>query len=103
MNWAQVVLRFRSGAGPSPCRLRILPTVWSETRCPRLANAPTMRSWPQLGFWRANWSTNCSTSAGTNGRPGLTFRRAGKIPLVGDQPAMPFEQGFGLTDGNDVV
>src|ERR1022692_2502106 len=43
-------LGFGRPAGPRPCRLRILPTVWSETRYPRLASAPTMRSKPQAGF-----------------------------------------------------
>src|SRR5664280_1984319 len=32
------------GAGGTPYRRRILPTVWSDSLWPRLAKAPTMRS-----------------------------------------------------------
>jgi hypothetical protein len=33
----------------------------------------------------------------------LAFAPVGKIPFAGDQLAMPFEQGLGLDDGNDVL
>ena len=47
--WARIksrqrVVCLRLGAGAMPWHLRTLPTVWSETLCPRLASAPTMRS-----------------------------------------------------------
>src|SRR5215813_8491546 len=44
MKSRQWVVCLRCGAGAMPWRLRTLPTVWSETLCPRLASAPTMRS-----------------------------------------------------------
>src|SRR5215472_6081526 len=49
---------------------RILPTVWSEIGCPRLASAPTMRSYPQPEFSRAKRTTSSSTIAEIRGRPG---------------------------------
>jgi hypothetical protein len=40
MKAAQVIVRLRSGAGGSAWRCRTLPTVWSQSLYPRLANAP---------------------------------------------------------------
>src|SRR5262249_19159119 len=70
MNSFHVVVRLRSGAGATSCRRKILPTVWSETGYPRLASAPTMRSYPQPRFSRANRTTRASTSGEIRGRPG---------------------------------
>src|SRR5271169_5973142 len=44
MKSFQLVVCFRLGAGGTPWRRRILPTVWSDSRWPRLAKAP-YRSW----------------------------------------------------------
>jgi len=44
INSRQVVVVLRSGAGGTPWRLRMLPTVWSLMVYPRLARAPTIRS-----------------------------------------------------------
>src|SRR5664280_138477 len=44
MKSFQLVVCFRLGAGWIPWRRRILPTVWSDSRWPILAKAPTMRS-----------------------------------------------------------
>ena len=44
MKAAQVIVRLRSGAGGSAWRCRTLPTVWSQSLYPRLANAPPIRS-----------------------------------------------------------
>ena len=49
MNSFHVVVRLRSGAGAMLCRRRMLPTVRSEIAWPRLASAPTIRSYPQPG------------------------------------------------------
>jgi hypothetical protein len=44
MNSFQVVVLLLSGTGSMPCQRRVLPTVWSDTRYPRLAKAPTIQS-----------------------------------------------------------
>ena len=62
-----------TSAGAIPYRRRMLPTVWSETQCPRLANAPAIRSYPQPAFSLAIRRINASVSRSMRGRPG--FRR----------------------------
>ena len=49
--------------------LGMLPIVWSETLWPRLAIAPTIRSYPQLGSSRGIRTTRRSISWSTGGRP----------------------------------
>src|ERR1019366_6075880 len=71
MNVAHVVVCLRSGAGGRPWRCRTLPTVCSETSCPRLASTPTIRSSPQDRFSSAMRTINSSTSLLIRGRPGV--------------------------------
>src|SRR5580704_13663460 len=78
MKSVQVVVRLRFGAGAMPCRRRMLPTVWSDTRCPKLPRAPTIRSYPHPEFSRASRTTSSSISGLIRGRP--TARRCFEPP-----------------------
>ena len=76
-NVAQVVVRFRSGAGSMPWPLSTLPTVWSDTRCPTLASASAIRSYPQVGFSLANRRIKSTIAWQSTGLPTVaasTFR-----------------------------
>src|ERR1700730_18509856 len=62
-NWVQLG-PLRLGAGPKPCRRRMLRTEVADTFVPSLAHSPQIRRYPQREFSRASRSTS-STSAGS--------------------------------------
>src|SRR6185295_1350896 len=70
MKSLQETVWLRLGAGAIPCRFKMLPTVWSDTTDPRLASAPTIRSYPQPRFSRAIRTVRASNSLEILGLPG---------------------------------
>ena len=101
MKSVQVVVRLRFGAGPMPCRRRMLP-VWSDTRCPKLPRAPTIRSYPHPEFSRASRTTSSSISGPMRGRP--TSRRCFEPSnLCAMSPAIPGQDGVRPGHASDLL
>ena len=70
MNYFQVVLWHRFGAGAMPYRLSMFATVLSDIRWLRLAKAPPIRSYPQPKFSLAIRTIRVSVLPSMGGWPG---------------------------------
>lgn len=96
----------RRGAGGMPLRARISPTVIAPISWPRLAGAPTMRSYPLPGFSFASLAARCSISSGVRGRPSgrraapdsLSAGGALERPFQRNELAVPVQDGVGSRD-----
>src|SRR5271167_5185532 len=101
MKSAQPVVCFRSGAVGTPWRLRILPTVWSEISWPRLARAPTIRSYPPARILRSH-PYNQPLEFRISPQPARSPARLRTIELAGNELAVPAQDGVGQRGVRDL-
>jgi hypothetical protein len=97
------------GGGPTPFRRRsdAMPQqnvahVWSDTRCPKLPRAPTIRSYPHPEFSRASRTTSSSISGLMRGRP-MSRRCFEPSNLCAMSPAIPGGDGVGPGHTSDLL